>query len=69
MYIMLMAQCYAPENVSAAVLITELASDLVKRGHRVTMVTGAPSYPHGHVFQGYGNKFYAVENLEGVRVI
>jgi hypothetical protein len=42
MHIMFMAQCYAPEDVSAAVLITELAEDLVNRGHRA-MVTGAPN--------------------------
>ena len=69
MHIQFMAQCYAPEDVSAAVLITELATDLVKRGHRVTVVTGAPNYPHGRVFKGYRNWPYSVETLDGVRVI
>jgi colanic acid biosynthesis glycosyl transferase WcaI len=69
MNIMFMAQCYAPEEVSAAVLITELAIDLVKRGHSVTMVTGAPNYPYGRVFKGYKNKIYGVEILNGVRVV
>ena len=69
MHILFMAQCYAPEDVSAAVLITELATDLVKRGHDVTVVTGAPNYPQGRIFKGYRNRFYAVETLEGVRVI
>lgn len=35
MRIMFMAQCYAPEDVSAVILITELAADLEKRGYRV----------------------------------
>lgn len=69
MYIMLMAQCYAPENVSTAVLITELATDLAKLGHQVTMVTGAPSYPHGHVFDGYHNRLYSTEMIDGVQVV
>ena len=56
MNIMLMAQCYAPESVSAAIIITELATDLAQRGHSVSMVTGAPNYPHGSVFKGYKNK-------------
>ena len=64
-----MAQCYAPEDVSAAVLITELATDLVKLGHQVSIVTGAPNYPQGRVFQGYRNRLLQVEALEGVRVI
>lgn len=69
MHIMFMAQCYAPEDVSAAVLISELATDLVKRGHKVTLVTGAPNYPYGCIFPGYRNRIYHVERLDGVRVI
>ncbi len=69
MHILFLAQCYAPEEVSAAVLITELATDLVKMGHTVTMVTGAPSYPYGRVFAGYRNRLYQVEMLDGVRVV
>jgi colanic acid biosynthesis glycosyl transferase WcaI len=69
MRILILAQCYAPENVSAAVLITELAADLVQRGHRVSVVTGAPNYPEGRVFLGYRNALCSVESLGGVRVI
>ena len=69
MRILFMAQCYAPEDVSAAVLITELAVDLARRGHSVTIVTGAPNYPHGRVFEGYRNKLLSVETLDEVRVI
>ena len=69
MKILFMAQCYAPEDVSAAILITELAVDLVKRGHDVSIVTGAPSYPQGHVFEGYHNRVCTLEMLNGVRVI
>jgi colanic acid biosynthesis glycosyl transferase WcaI len=63
-----MAQCYAPEEVSAAILITELAVDLAKRGHQVSVVTGAPNYPHGRVFEGYRNRLLQMETLAGVRV-
>jgi putative colanic acid biosynthesis glycosyltransferase WcaI len=69
MRIMFMAQCYAPENVSAAVLITELATDLARRGHHVVFITGAPNYPQGRVFAGYRNRVYHVEWLDGVRVV
>lgn len=69
LHIMFMAQCYAPEEVSAAVLITELAEDLAKRGHAVTMVTGVPNYPYGRVFHGYRNKIFQAECLNSVRVI
>ncbi len=69
MHIMFMAQCYAPEDVSAAVLITELATDLVRRGHQVTVVTGAPNYPYGNVFEGYRNNLFSTEMIDGVRVV
>ncbi len=69
MHIMFMAQLYAPEDISGAVLITELATDLVKRGHEVTFITGAPNYPYGRVFEGYRNRAYQVEWLDGVRVV
>ncbi|MFZ5858227.1 MAG: glycosyltransferase family 4 protein [Chloroflexota bacterium] len=69
MKILFMAQCYAPEEVSAAILITELAVDLAARGHRVAVVTGAPNYPQGRVFDGYRNRLFSSEMLDGVRVI
>ena len=69
MRILFLAQCYWPEEVSAAVLISELATDLVRHGHEVTVVTGAPSYPRGRVFPGYRNQIYGVERREGVRVV
>jgi colanic acid biosynthesis glycosyl transferase WcaI len=69
MHILILALCYAPEEVSAAVLVTELATDLVKKGHCVTIITGAPSYPYGKVFPGYKNKLYQTEFIDGVKVI
>ncbi|MEJ2598053.1 MAG: glycosyltransferase family 4 protein, partial [Anaerolineales bacterium] len=69
MRILFFAQCYAPEEVSAAVLITELAVDLAQKEHQVAFVTGAPNYPYGCVYPGYRNRFYQEELLDGVRVI
>lgn len=69
MHILIMAQHYAPEEVSGAVLATELAEDLVQRGHKVTFVTCAPNYPHGKVFPGYRNRLRSLENRNGVTVI
>lgn len=68
MHIMLMVQCYAPEEISAAVISTELATDLVTRGHQVSVITIAPNYPYGKVFPGYQNKIYQVEYLDDVKI-
>jgi colanic acid biosynthesis glycosyl transferase WcaI len=69
MRILMLAQHYAPEEVSGAVLATELAEELVSRGHDLTFVTTAPSYPKGEVFSGYRNLLFWVEKRTGVRVI
>lgn len=69
MHILLLAQHYAPEDVSGAALGTELTADLIKNGHQVTFITCAPNYPQGQVFPGYRNRLYQVEMLHGVRVI
>lgn len=69
MKILLLAQHYAPEDVSGAVLATELATDLASQGHTVTFVTCAPNYPLGKVFSGYRNRFLQSETVDGVRVV
>lgn len=69
MHILLLAQHFAPEEVSGAVLATELATDLVSRGHQVTFVTCAPNYPQGRVFPGYKNNIYTSKMFDNVRVI
>lgn len=69
MKILFMGQHYAPEDVSGAVLATELAIDLAKRGHEVTIVTCFPNYPEGRVFPGYKLHLYQKEILDGVQVV
>jgi hypothetical protein len=69
MRVLFLAQHYAPEQVSGAVLATELAEGLARRGHGVVFVTCAPSYPQGRVFAGYRNRMFQVEDLAGVRVV
>jgi colanic acid biosynthesis glycosyl transferase WcaI len=68
MKILILSQEYAPEEVSSAIVVRELAEDLVQRGHQVSVVTRAPNYPLGKVSPGYRNKLYQVEYLNGVRV-
>lgn len=68
MKILLLAQHYAPEEVSGAVLATELASDLVSKGFEVSFITCAPNYPYGKVYAGYRNSFLSKENNQGVTV-
>ena len=69
MHLLLMAQHFAPEEVSGAVLATELATDLAAHGQSVTFVTCAPNYPGGKVFSGYRNRVYHTEQQNGIRIV
>ena len=40
-----------------------------KKGDEVTVITCAPNFPKGRVYDGYKNKLYQKEQIEGIRVI
>ena len=52
MKILIISQYYFPEQFQ----INEIAPELVKRGHDVTVLCGIPNYPKGAVFDGYENE-------------
>lgn len=64
MKLLIISQYYYPEQFQ----INEIAPELVKRGHDVTVVTGLPNYPQGEIFGGYKLKEYD-EIIDGVRVL
>lgn len=49
MKILIVTQYYFPEQFQ----INEIAPELVRRGHDVTVLCGLPNYPKGEPFQGY----------------
>lgn len=49
MKLLLISQYFWPENFR----INDLAAELVKRGHEVTVLTGEPNYPQGEIFPEY----------------
>ena len=69
MRILLLAQYFKPESVGAAIWIHELATDLVGKGHQVTMLTAFPNYPSGVIFDGYRGEVFQRETIDGVEVI
>lgn len=64
MHVLIVTQYFWPENFR----INDLALGLLERGHRVTVLTGAPNYPGGIIFKGYGI-FNKEEDYQGVRVL
>lgn len=47
----------------------DVAFELVRHGHAVTVLTDIPNYPKGKFFDGYGYFKKRYENINGVRVI
>lgn len=66
--ILIVALNYAPELVGCAKYTTELAEDLVRRGHSVEVVTGPPYYPGWRVGGGYSGSRWTREVINGVVV-
>lgn len=52
MKILIVSQYYYPEQFQ----INEIAPELIRRGHEVTVVCGLPNYPKGKIFEGYGTE-------------
>ena len=65
MNILIVCQYYYPEQFQ----INDIAPELVKRGHDVTVLTGLPNYPQGEIYQGYENGKKRNEIVNGVRII
>ncbi len=52
MKILIVTQYFYPEYFR----INDLAIELKKRGHEITVLTGLPNYPKGEYFEGYSDK-------------
>ena len=65
MKILVISQYYYPEQFQ----INEIAPELVKRGHEVTVLCGLPNYPKGVLFEGYDSLHHRDEMVNEVRVI
>ncbi len=69
MRILFFTENFPPETNAAATRVFERAVYWVRWGHEVTIITCAPNFPHGRVFDGYRNAWYQVEEMSGIRVV
>jgi glycosyltransferase involved in cell wall biosynthesis len=69
MHILFLTDNFPPERNAPASRVYEHACYWVRWGHRVTVVTCAPNFPEGQVYAGYRNRWYQVEEVEGIRVV
>ncbi len=69
MKILFLSQYFLPEIEPSAAKIYDLSRKLVKRGHRVTVITGFPNYPTGVIPPEYKNKLLQEEEVAGIKVL
>ena len=68
MKILLLTQYYKPENVGAAIFLSQLAENLSASDHEITVLTGFPNYPSGRIFDDYRGKLFQREVIDGIQV-
>ena len=64
-HILVISQYFYPEEFR----INDMCREWVKRGHKVTVVTGIPNYPQGVFYKGYGWFKKRKETWNGVDII
>ncbi|MEM7210453.1 MAG: glycosyltransferase family 4 protein [Pseudomonadota bacterium] len=69
MRILFLTDNFPPETNAPATRTWEHARMWAAKGHDVTVITTAPNFPKGVVYDGYRNAWRTVEQLEGIRVV
>jgi glycosyltransferase involved in cell wall biosynthesis len=69
MHILFLTDNFPPEVNAPATRVFEHCREWVKANHRVTVITCAPNFPKGEVFEGYRNELWRREWVEGIEVI
>lgn len=49
--------------------VNDLAEELLMHGNEVTVLTGKPNYPQGHIYKGYKFWGYTKESYNGIQII
>lgn len=65
MRILVVSQFFYPETFRS----NDVAFELQRRGHEVTVLTGIPNYPEGKIYKGYGFLKNRKQNIDGVIII
>lgn len=69
MKLLFLSDNFVPESNAPATRTFEHCKEWVKQGVEVTVVTCTPNFPYGKPYEGYKNKLYQRENIEGINVV
>jgi glycosyltransferase involved in cell wall biosynthesis len=66
--ILFITQYFPPETGAPSNRVKEITRRWVDAGHEVTVMTSAPDYPEGEIYEGYENEWLRTEKIDGVTV-
>ena len=69
MRILFLTENFPPETNAVANRVFERARFWAAWGHDVTVITGAPNFPQGALYDGYENKWYQTETISDVKIV
>lgn len=69
MKILFLTDNFPPEVNAPASRTYDHCREWVRNGDDVTVITCAPNFPQGKVYDGYRNRLWHQENVDGIRVI
>ncbi|PHS31238.1 MAG: glycosyltransferase WbuB [Sulfurovum sp.] len=69
MKILFITDNFPPEVNAPATRTYEHCTEWIKQGAEITIITCTPNFPHGKIYDGYKNKLFQKENLDGIEVI
>lgn len=68
MKILFLTDNFPPEVNAPATRTYDHCREWVKAGAEVTVITCVPNFPKGKVYEGYKNKLYQTEMMDGIKV-
>jgi glycosyltransferase involved in cell wall biosynthesis len=69
MKILFLSDNFPPERNAPATRTYEHTVRWVRAGHHITVITTAPNFPEGRLFDGYRNGWRTAESMDAIRVI
>lgn len=70
MRVLIVSAVFPPESVVSSYTSAQIAEDLLKRGHQVTVITPFPNRPSGELYPGYSRRLFHKQNQDsGLEVI
>ena len=69
MKILFLSDNFPPESNAPATRTYDHCFEWVSMGYEVIVITCNPNFPSGKIYNGYSNKIYSEENINGIKVI